>query len=97
MLVMRTDGSGRVCAMEVLLGTSGVKSHIRDNEVTEILGLMQGGFAQGMQTLDMHLARLVGEGVIPAETALAKALRPDELQRLLGVAALDARRTATVG
>lgn len=97
MLVMRADGAGRVCAMEVLLGTTGVKAHIRDNEVTEILTLMQGGFAQGMQTLDMHLARLVGEGVITPETALAKALRPDELQRLLGVSALDARRTAAGG
>jgi twitching motility protein PilT len=97
MLVMRADGVGRVCAMEVLLGTTGVKAHIRDNEVTEILTLMQGGFAQGMQTLDMHLARLVGEGVITPETALAKALRPDELNRLLGVSALDARRTAAGG
>jgi Tfp pilus assembly pilus retraction ATPase PilT len=50
-----------------------------------------------MQTLDMHLGRLVAEGVITPETALAKALRPDELQRLLGVSALDARRTAAGG
>jgi twitching motility protein PilT len=97
MLVMRADGAGRICAMEVLLGTSGVKAMIRDNEVSEILGLMQGGFAQGMQTLDMHLARLVQEGKITPDTALAKALRPDELQRLLGVSALDARRSAAGG
>ena len=94
LLVMRADGAGRVCAMEVLLGTSGVKSLIRDNEVAEILALMHGGFAQGMQTMDMHLARLVAEGVVTPETALAKAFRPDELQRLLGVAAIDSRRSA---
>jgi twitching motility protein PilT len=97
MLVMKADGTGRVCAMEVLLGTSGVKALIRDNEVSEILGLMQGGFSAGMQTLDMHLARLVSEGAILPETAIAKAYRPEELQRLLGVSPLDARRTAASG
>jgi twitching motility protein PilT len=97
MLVMKADGTGRICAMEVLLGTSGVKTLIRDNEVSDILSLMQGGFAQGMQTLDMHLARLVQEGVVGAEAALAKAIRPEDLQRLLGVAALDSRRSVAGG
>jgi twitching motility protein PilT len=97
LLVMRSDGLGRVCVAEVLLGTSGVRTHIRDNEVTEILGLMQGGFAQGMQTFEMHFARLVQEGLVSAETALAKALRPDDMQRLLGISPLEARRTAAGG
>jgi len=97
LLVMRADGAGRACVVEVLLGTSGVRTHIRDNEVTEILSYMQGGFAQGMQTFEMHFARLVQEGVVSAETALAKALRPDDMQRMLGVSPLEARRTATGG
>jgi Tfp pilus assembly pilus retraction ATPase PilT len=38
-----------------------------------------------MQTLEMHLAQLVREGVISQETALDRANDPSNLRQLLGL------------
>jgi twitching motility protein PilT len=89
-LVPRSDGKGRVCAMEVLLGTSAVKNLIREKKIPHIASCMQTGSAQGMQTMDKALADLVKADIVALEAAIAKSSNPDELRRLTSERRLSA-------
>ncbi|MDC0713019.1 type IV pilus twitching motility protein PilT [Stigmatella sp. ncwal1] len=72
-LVRTADGKGRVAALEILIGSSAIASMIREGKVFQIASKMQAGQSQGMQTLDMHLEKLVAAGTIAPEAALDKA------------------------
>jgi twitching motility protein PilT len=80
-LVPKVDGNGRVCAMEILLGTSAVRNLIRENKPAQITSAMQTGQNLGMQTLDRQLAKYVNDGLVTLDAALEKALQPDEVRR----------------
>ena len=45
---------------------------------------MQTASGEGMMMLETHLASLVSAGVISYQEAVKRAIRPDELERLLG-------------
>jgi twitching motility protein PilT len=72
-LLKTADGKGRVAALEILLGTSGVASMIRENKTFQLPSVMQAGRALGMQTLDMALEKLVREKTIALDVALERA------------------------
>ncbi|CAM3817490.1 PilT/PilU family type 4a pilus ATPase [Corallococcus sp. ZKHCc1 1396] len=72
-LVKTADGKGRVAALEILVGGAAIASMIREGKVFQIASKMQAGQGQGMQTLDMHLERLVKDDVILPDAALEKA------------------------
>ncbi len=72
-LCKRADGKGRVAALEILVGSAGIASMIREGKTFQIPSRMQAGQAQGMQTMDMALERLLSSKVIAPETALEKA------------------------
>lgn len=80
-LVPKAEGSGRICAMEILLGTPAVRNLIRENKPAQITSAMQTGQNVGMQTLDKQLAKFVGDGLITLEAALEKSISPDDLRR----------------
>jgi twitching motility protein PilT len=82
-LLRTADGKGRVAAHEILVGSPALASMIRENKTFQILSLMQGGQAQGMQTMDMALDRFVREGAISPETALEKAVDKESFAKLL--------------
>ncbi len=68
--LMRTaDGTGRVAATEILLGTDAVLNMIRENKCHQLPSAMQAGAALGMHTLNGDLSRLVSIGKITRETA----------------------------
>ncbi len=72
-LLKKADGSGRVAAHEVLVGTPAVSSTIRESKTTMIPSLIQAGSQEGMRGLDQTLEQLVRDDVISAEAALEKA------------------------
>ena len=74
-------GGGRVAAMEILLGTTAVKTSIREGKSHLINNVIQTSGELGMQTLEHDLARLISAGKITLETGLEYALQPQELQR----------------
>jgi twitching motility protein PilT len=80
-LVPRTDGQGRVCAMEILVGSPAVRNLIRENKSAQMVNAIQTGTAAGMQSLDKCLARFVADGSITLEAALEKSSHPEELRR----------------
>jgi twitching motility protein PilT len=73
-LLRTADGTRRVAVHEILVGSAALSSMIRENKTFQIPSLMQGGQAQGMQTMDMALERLVREKTISAKAALEKAI-----------------------
>ncbi len=73
-LLKRADGSGRVAAHEVLIGTTAVSTCIRENRTSMIDSVIQSGGRDGMQSMDATLDRLVREGQIRADDALDKAI-----------------------
>jgi twitching motility protein PilT len=73
----------RVVAYEVMLGSSAVKTSIREGKTHQIDNILQTSTELGMNTLEMSLAQLVKEGKINTEIAESYSLRPDELSRLV--------------
>ncbi|MEM6703118.1 MAG: PilT/PilU family type 4a pilus ATPase [Acidobacteriota bacterium] len=68
-LVAKSDGSGRVPALEILVANRAVGNLIRENKTFQIESIMQTGSAQGMLLLDASLKKLVAEGTITEEEA----------------------------
>jgi twitching motility protein PilT len=71
------DGTGRVAAHEILLGTPAVRNLIRENKIAQMYSTIQTSQSIGMQTLDQNLAELVRRNVISMAEARAKAKIPE--------------------
>jgi len=83
-LLPTRDGEGRVVAVEVLIPTPGVRNMIREAKTHQIYNAMQTGQKYGMITMDQCLADLYRRNVISLETALNRAVSPDNLKQMLG-------------
>jgi twitching motility protein PilT len=81
-LVPSVSGRRHV-AYEVMLGTSAIKTSVREGKTHQIDNIIQTSTEMGMNTLEMSLANLVKDGKISLETAQAYSLRPEELNRLV--------------
>ena len=82
-LIPRTDGQGRVLALETLTNTPAVANVIREAKTYMLPGIIQTGKKQGMQLMDDALADLYGRGLISAEEALARADQKQEMRTRL--------------
>jgi len=72
---------GRLPAVEVMLGSTAIKTAIREGKSHMIDNTIQTSSEMGMMNLETSLANLVNSGKISLETAQAYALRPRELMR----------------
>ena len=82
-LLPKAAGKGRVAAFEVMVANTAVRNLIRDGKTYELNNVMQLNSADGMQTLDQHLAILVRNKTVTAEEALTHSSHPDRLQKLI--------------
>jgi len=73
---------GRVVAYEVMIGTTAIKSAIRESRTQMISNIIQTSAEYGMVTLENSLAKLVNCGAVDMEVALTYAENPEELTRL---------------
>src|ERR687890_263105 len=71
------DGSGRVAAHEIMLGTSAIRNLIREAKVAQMYSAIQTGNNFGMQTLDQNLTDLVKRNLISSAAARAAAKIPE--------------------
>ena len=71
------DGTGRVAAHEVMVGTSAIRNLIREAKVAQMYSVIQTGSSAGMQTLDQNLTDLVRRNVISLGEARGKAKTPE--------------------
>jgi twitching motility protein PilT len=89
-LVRRSDGGGRVPAVEVLVSTGTVRECIVNAEKTPLLHqvMREGVTTHQMQTFDQALMKLYQDGIITLDDALRASSKPHELTlRLKGIQA----------
>ena len=76
-LLKTKDGTGRVAAHEIMIGTPAIRNLIRENKMAQMYSSIQTGQQYGMQTLDQNLQELVQRGVVTVAEARVKAANKD--------------------
>ena len=83
-LVPRTDGSGRVPGLEVLVVNGRIQQAILDPvQTADIDQIMAEGDYYGMQTFDQALVALLEQGLVDLREAMAAATNPHDLKVML--------------
>ena len=77
--LLRANAGGRVPAVEVLLNTQLVSELIERGDLSGVKEAVEKSLAEGSQTFEHDLARLIGEGVISRDEGLAHADSPTNL------------------
>ncbi|MGH8696450.1 MAG: type IV pilus twitching motility protein PilT [Burkholderiales bacterium] len=76
-LLKTKDGSGRLAAHEIMIGTPAIRNLIRENKVAQMYSSIQTGQQYGMQTLDQNLQELVKRGAVTMAEARGYAANKD--------------------
>lgn len=82
-LLSRSDGKGRVLAMETMIGTTAIRNLIREGKTHQLPSQIQTGAGDEMRTFGQSLRQLYLKGLITRETAMAAASDSKELDRML--------------
>jgi twitching motility protein PilT len=95
-LVRKSDGIGRVPAVEVLIATEYIRDCIINPDKTRLIhdAIAQGVSQYGMQTFDQSMYDLYTQGLITLDEALINSSNPDEFKlRIAGISSTaDAAR-----
>src|SRR5712691_7647701 len=78
-LLPKLDGSGRVCALEVLFLDDAIRNLIRQGKIEQIYSYMQPGTRRGMQTMEQSLLELIQKRLINVNEAIGRSSRPEAL------------------
>ncbi|NCT95840.1 MAG: PilT/PilU family type 4a pilus ATPase [Comamonadaceae bacterium] len=78
-LLRTQQGNARVPAMEVLLNTALIADLIQKADFSGVREAMEKSLAEGSQTFEQDLARLIHEGLVTREEGLAHADSPNNL------------------
>ena len=76
-LLKNRDGSGRVAAHEIMIGTPAIRNLIRENKIAQMYSTIQTGRQVGMQTLDQNLQEMVQRNVVSSAEARSSAANKD--------------------
>ncbi len=98
-------GGGRVAAYEVLMANDAVRNLLREGKTRQLRNTMISGQQEGMQTMEMDLARLVSSGILSFENAAEISQYPKEIlaqaatmrSQLQAQATVEAGQAATTG
>jgi twitching motility protein PilT len=95
-LLPRKEGKGRVAAIEILKSTLRTREYLEKGEVEgkSLLDAMRDGDTEGMQHFDGEIEKLVREGLIDYDTAMAYATNPGNLRLQLSDLLGEAPETA---
>ncbi len=74
---------GRVPAVELMIATPAIRNLIRESKTHQIHTAIQTGAQHGMVTMDQSLYSLYSRRLITMEQAMARAIHPDELRKLI--------------
>jgi twitching motility protein PilT len=98
-LVPRSDGNGRVPAVEILMTTPTIREYIMDPEKMTLVhqAIAEGATEYGSQTFDQSVLTLLRNGEITEAEALKNCNNPNELMlKLKGIAATSDRTWQSV-
>ena len=70
-LMKKADGTGRVAAFEILVGTNAVRNLIRENQIPQMYSMIQTGSRYGMITMEDAVNNLLDQGIVDEDEALA--------------------------
>jgi twitching motility protein PilT len=76
-LLKTKDGTGRVAAHEIMIGTPAIRNLIREAKIAQMYSAIQTGGNIGMQTLDQNLTELVKRNIVSSSEARTKAANKD--------------------
>ena len=76
-LLKTKDGTGRIAAHEIMIGTPAIRNLIRENKVAQMYSAIQTGQSIGMQTLDQNLIDMVRRNLVSSSEARNKAANRD--------------------
>ena len=94
--LIAVEGGGRVAAYEILMGTEAVRNLIREGKSRQMRNVIATGQRDGMQTIEMDMARLVAAGLLSLDTAMAISAYPKEITAQLSTLRAQAQAQATV-
>ncbi len=77
--LLRTHTGGRVPAMEVMLNTALIADLIQKSDFSGVREAMEKSLAEGSQSFEQNLARLVTDGLVSRNEGLAHADSPNNL------------------
>jgi twitching motility protein PilU len=77
--LVRSNQGGRVPAVEVMLNTKLVSEYIEQGDFSSVKEAMEKSMAEGSQTFEQDLARLIGQNIITRDEGLAFADSPTNL------------------
>jgi twitching motility protein PilT len=83
-LVPRADGSGRVAAVEIMLGNPAAKALIREGKLYQLPNVIRTHREMGMISLDEALVGLYLKGLITGESVLSYCNDRGEVEKLVG-------------
>ena len=83
-LLRKADGSGRVAALEIMVGTPAIGNMIREAKTHQVPSMIQTGKKDGMQLMDQAILDYLMRKVISPEEAYAKAHSKAEFLPYLG-------------
>jgi twitching motility protein PilT len=100
-LVRRADGAGRVAAVEVMINSPNIRDLIAEGKTSQIeKAIASSNDYYKMQTFNQSLAKLVNDGTISQDEAMAASTNPGDLRLALkgitGGSALSTRDTSTM-
>ncbi len=83
-LIPLADGTGRVCAVEIMTATSAIKNLIREGKTQQMSGVIQTSAKDGMQSLDQTLRNLLMQRKITPDEANKRALDKGSFEQVGG-------------
>jgi twitching motility protein PilT len=82
-LLPKADGSGRVCALEILFMDDAIRNLVRQGKIEQVYSYMQTGTRRGMQTMEQSLVELVQKRLVTIPEAMTRSSRPEALASAL--------------
>jgi twitching motility protein PilT len=79
-LLQKTDKSGRVAALEILVNTPASQNLIRQGKLDQIENVMQSGGAFGMRTMDTAIQQLLDSRQVTGKEAFKKAINKGKFE-----------------
>ncbi len=83
-LVPRADGSGRIGAVEIMLGSIAVRNLVREGKIHQLPNIIRTSNQEGMETLDQSLVSLYLRGIIAGESLVRYCNDREEVDKLIG-------------
>lgn len=87
-LLPKSNGQGRIPAVEILMVNLAVTNLIENNKTRQIYSTMESGSNEGMQTLDQSLAKLAAQRKVEKRQALALCKDAEALEKMIQLAVL---------